>query len=49
MKKYAKPQIVAKNLRSGSYAAGCPSFDNGNNCFLFNAPSGGCKHCERTK
>lgn len=24
MRKYSKPQIVAKNLPTGSYAAGCP-------------------------
>jgi hypothetical protein len=25
MKKYAKPQMMAKNAPTGSYAAGCPS------------------------
>lgn len=25
MKKYKKAEIVAKNLSTGSYAAGCPS------------------------
>ncbi len=24
MKKYAKPQMMAKNAPTGSYAAGCP-------------------------
>jgi hypothetical protein len=25
MKKYAKPQMMAKNAPTGSYAAGCPT------------------------
>lgn len=46
MKSYSKPKLVAKNLRSGSYAAGCPSKnDNTSGCLLFKS---GCKMCERT-
>ena len=41
MKKYAKPQMMAKNAPTGSYAAGCPAQD---------APGvlSMCKRCERT-
>lgn len=28
MKKYQKAQMIAKNLPTGSYAAGCPSMYN---------------------
>ena len=38
---YEKPQVVAQNAASGSYAAGCPANDNGGDCW--------CKKCERTK
>ena len=38
---YTKPQVIAQNASSGSYAAGCPSNDNGTNW--------DCTHCERTK
>lgn len=41
MKKYAKPQMMAKNAPSGSYAAGCPV-----NKYT-NSPMQ-CKKCERT-
>lgn len=37
---YTKPQIVAQNSVSGSYAAGCPTNDNG---IEYN-----CRQCERT-
>jgi len=40
MKKYAKPQMVAKNAPAGSYAAGCPTNRNGG--------SSDCRNCERT-
>lgn len=45
MKKYQKPQIVAKNLPTGSYAAGCPVNERGGN------PNGrfSCITCERTR
>lgn len=38
---YTKPQVVAQNASTGSYAAGCPS----------NEASAGwqCKDCERTE
>ena len=49
MANYSKPEIIAKNLPSGSYAAGCPSHGNGSTCFYFNDMKGGCKKCERTK
>jgi hypothetical protein len=44
MKKYSKPQVLAKNLPTGSYAAGCPSKDRGPAYQV-----SGCIPCERTK
>ncbi len=38
---YTKPQVVAQNNASGSYAAGCPSNDTDNRDL--------CKGCERTE
>lgn len=38
---YTKPQIVAQNASTGSYAAGCPA---DNNTVSFN-----CRECERTE
>ena len=47
MKKYVKAQVIAKNLPSGSYAAGCPSNErNGEQCALFSVKKIG-KDCER--
>ena len=43
MKKYVKAEIIAKNLRSGSYAAGCPSYGTSNN----HGPNKYCNDCER--
>ena len=44
MKKYAKPQMMAKNAPTGSYAAGCPA----KNCYNWlGLPT--CKNCERTQ
>lgn len=40
MKKYQKAEIIAKNLPTGSYAAGCPANANGNTIK--------CRQCERT-
>lgn len=40
MKKYVKAQVIAKNLPTGSYAAGCPTNLNG-------YPHT-CRDCERT-
>lgn len=39
MKKYAKPQMMAKNAPTGSYAAGCPA--EGRYQYKY------CKNCER--
>lgn len=39
---YTKPQVVAQNASTGSYAAGCPAQDRG-----WAGPSG-CEACERT-
>lgn len=50
MKKYQKVELIAKNQVVGSYAAGCPSKNTGEECFFFNTTMGhGCKSCERTK
>ena len=55
MKKYAKPQMMAKNAPTGSYAAGCPEFTT---ALIEGAPkfsSGrglvkcGCRTCEVSK
>ena len=40
MKQYVKPQMLAKNAPTGSYAAGCPANDAG--------WGSRCKNCERT-
>lgn len=39
MKKYQKAEVIAKNLPTGSYAAGCPRESLGYSY---------CKICERT-
>ena len=44
---YTKPQVIAQNASSGSYAAGCPAKDRGNDYNCTNP--GGCTNCERTK
>lgn len=38
--KYEKPEVVAQNSNSGSFAAGCPAKGN---------ITQECKNCERTK
>lgn len=43
MKKYQKAQMIAKNLPTGSYAAGCPAKDRG-----YSALPNICLKCERT-
>jgi len=43
MKKYSKPQMMAKNAPTGSYAAGCPEKGRGSSSV------DGCMTCERTK
>lgn len=40
MKQYKKAKVLAKNLPTGSYAAGCPLNENGD--------AYACKNCERT-
>ena len=45
---YTKPQVIAQNASSGSYAAGCPAQKASGE----SAPGGSmnwCKYCERTK
>ncbi len=37
---YTKPEVIAKNQPTGSFAAGCPEQDKG-------AGSRGCDYCER--
>ena len=37
---YTKPQVIAQNASTGSYAAGCPAKNTG---------AGWCKDCERTQ
>jgi len=39
MKKYQKAEIIAKNLPTGSYAAGCPHQTNSNSYY--------CRACSR--
>lgn len=38
---YTKPQVVAQNASTGSYAAGCPVNANGGTVY--------CRECERTE
>lgn len=47
MKKYVKAQIIAKNLPSGSYAAGCPGWTNKISCATQAPSKGYCSACER--
>ncbi len=47
-KQYEKAKVLAKNLPSGSYAAGCPTKDRGN-CFLGLDEKECCKKCERSR
>jgi hypothetical protein len=42
MKKYSKPQMMAKNIPTGSYAAGCRAHDRNYEHYQWN-----CQHCER--
>lgn len=41
---YTKPQVIAQNASSGSYAAGCPAQGGGPV-----TSEGTCRRCERTK
>lgn len=43
MKEYKKAQMIAKNLPTGSYAAGCPS--QGRDGYIGGHPA--CVMCER--
>lgn len=51
MKEYKKVEMVAKNAPSGSYAAGCPADQRGNDTGWSSNTGGptGCTNCERTK
>ena len=46
---YTKPQVIAQNASSGSYAAGCPAKDRGVDFNTGGANPTGCTNCERTK
>lgn len=46
---YTKPQVIAQNNSSGSYAAGCPAKDRGDDHFTGTSSATGCTNCERTK
>lgn len=51
MKKYVKAQIIAKNLPTGSYVAGCPGLTNkasARTCGSSAAAGGYCSSCERS-
>ena len=48
---YTKPQVIAQNASSGSYAAGCPANKNASESGCSsNSPDGKrhCASCERT-
>lgn len=45
MKKYQKVQLVAKNLPTGSYAAGCPTYYRANDAQWKSSKY--CQDCER--
>ena len=50
MKKYQKAQMVAKNLPTGSYAAGCTAEKEwAGHCSFLGMKNNFCKACERTK
>lgn len=42
---YTKPQVIAQNASSGSYAAGCPAKNRGPMSF----GDSSCINCERTQ
>lgn len=48
MKKYQKAEMIAKNMPTGSYAAGCPAKDRGSDCNTGWSNATGCINCERT-
>lgn len=45
---YTKPQVIAQNASSGSYAAGCPAHECGTAGTINGIPHN-CKACERTQ
>ena len=45
---YTKPQVIAQNASSGSYAAGCPAKDRGVD-WQAGSTKSGCTNCERTR
>ena len=45
MKSYKKATLVAKNARSGSYAAGCPAEERGH----FDDGKYSCRACDRAE
>lgn len=47
MKKYVKAQVIAKNLPSGSYAAGCPANGQWSDYCFLKSTKKYCKDCER--
>lgn len=48
MKEYKKAKIIAKNLPTGSYAAGCGNYTNKASCLSTSPSKGYCKDCERS-
>lgn len=46
MKDYKKVEMVAKNAPSGSYAAGCPQYNDSHSSDYSHRCD--CKYCERT-
>ncbi len=49
MKKYQKAKMIAKNLPTGSYAAGCSAWTNKASCTGATARKNGyCRDCERS-
>ena len=49
---YTKPQVIAQNASSGSYAAGCPENLSGGSSSSTTRSGGkliNCKACERTQ
>ena len=50
MKKYQKAKLIAKNLPTGSYVAGCSlNFTNKASCQSTAPSKGYCKSCERAQ
>lgn len=49
MKNYSKPQMMAKNAPTGSYAAGCPQKGTGQFGSGGSIWRSACKTCERAK